>query len=100
MDFKIVLSSEAIKELQESIDWYESRSEGLGLRFIAFIDKAFTLMLQNPEGYPVKREPYRVLVLGKFPYLIIYELISEQHAIFVLHIFHTKRDPSHKIRKK
>lgn len=37
MDFKIVLSSEAIKELHESFDWYESRSEGLGGSFYNLI---------------------------------------------------------------
>lgn len=31
----------AIKELDESFLWYEERREGLGERFISFIDKLF-----------------------------------------------------------
>jgi len=59
MEYKIILSSAAIKELQESYQWYEGRSEGLGVRFVELIDKAIKLILLNPEGYPNKRGSYR-----------------------------------------
>ena len=49
MESKIVLSSEALKELQDSYQWYESRSDGLGEKFAEFIDKAVKLILLNPE---------------------------------------------------
>ncbi len=100
MDYKVILSSEAVKELQESYEWYEGRSEGLGVRFIELIDKVIKLILVNPEGYPIKRVPYREIVLSKFPYLIVYEFVKEKHIVYILHIFHTKRNPKLKYKQK
>lgn len=94
MEYKIILSSEAVKELQESYQWYEGRSEGLGGRFVEFIDKTIKLILLNPEGYPNKRGSYREMVLSKFPYLIVYEFVKEEHIVYILHVFHTKRNPT------
>jgi len=98
MDNKIIISSEAVKELQESYEWYEARSDGLGGRFVEFFEKAINLILLNPEGYPNKREPYREMVLGKFPYLIVYEFVKEEHIVYILHVFHTKRNPTLKAK--
>jgi plasmid stabilization system protein ParE len=100
MNNKIILSSEAVKELQESYQWYESRSEGLGGRFVELIDKAFKVILLNPERYPNKRGPYREIVIYKFPYLIVYEFVKEEHIIYILHVFHTKRNPKLKHNRK
>jgi len=100
MDNKIILSSEASRELQESYMWYESRSEGLGERFVELIDKEIKLIKLNPEGYPSKRAPYREIALGKFPYLIIYEYIKVAHVLYILHVFNTNKNPVHKYEQK
>ena len=92
MNYKIILSSKTVKELQESYDWYEGRSVGWGERFVELIDKAIKLILLNPEAYPNKMGQYREFVLNKFPYLIVYELVKEEHIVYILHIFHTKRN--------
>jgi hypothetical protein len=39
MSYQIVLHPEAKKELEDSHQWYEDRSVGLGKRFIALVDK-------------------------------------------------------------
>lgn len=100
MDLKIKLSSEAIKEIHESYEWYEDRSLGLGEQFIEFMDHTLKLVLQNPEGYPNKIGPYREIVFSKFPYLIVYEFVKEANTIYVLHIIHTKRNPAKKYKRK
>jgi hypothetical protein len=38
MDCQIILSTEYIKEIEESFQWYENRSSGLGAKFIEVID--------------------------------------------------------------
>jgi plasmid stabilization system protein ParE len=98
MGNKIVLSSMAVKELDESFLWYEDRQEGLGDRFISFIEKAFRLIELTPERYPKKSKFYREFAVDKFPYVILYEYIIEEQKINILHVFHTKRNPKHKYR--
>jgi plasmid stabilization system protein ParE len=95
---KILLSSEAKKEIDDSFHWYEERLEGLGERFIEFIDKAFQLIAQTPERFPVKSGAFREFVVNKFPYVIIYEFLEARKTIIVLHVFHTKRNPKRKYR--
>ncbi len=96
---KIILTSKALKELDESFLWYEERLEGLGDRFIGFIEKSFHLIELNPERFPLKTKSFREFVVDKFPYVIIYEYIKEEQKIIVLHVFHTKRNPKRKYKR-
>lgn len=39
MSFQVELHPEAVEELKESYQWYEERSEGLGVRFVTLVNK-------------------------------------------------------------
>jgi plasmid stabilization system protein ParE len=99
MGNKVIFSSSAAKEIRDSFDWYEDRVNGLGEQFIQIIDLSLELILLNPEGFPVKKSPYREIVLKKFPYQIIYEYLKKEQIIYILHIFNTRRHPKLKYRK-
>lgn len=96
---KIILSAKALNELDESFLWYEERLEGLGDRFIGFIEKAFFLIENTPERFPLKTKSFREFVVEKFPYVIVYEYIKEEQMIIILHVFHTKRNPKRKHKR-
>ncbi len=100
MDCKIILSKAAIQEIQTSYQWYEERSAGLGKQFVNYLDATIKLITLNPEGFPIKVGSYREIIFSKFPYLVVYEYVKEEHVIFILHIFHTKRSPVHKYKRK
>ena len=100
MENRVILSSVATKELQDSYQWYEDRLEGLGSCFVGIIDKTIEFILLNPEGYSEKSPPYREIVLEKFPYVLIYEFEKAKHIIYVLHVFHTRRNPRLKYKLK
>ena len=90
---KIVLSVIALKELEESFDWYEERLTGLGERFVEVIDKALNIVSDDPKAFPKKKGNYREIVINKFPFVIVYEFSKKDNTIYVLHVFHTKRQP-------
>jgi plasmid stabilization system protein ParE len=96
---KVILSSVAYKELDDSSTWYAAQSEKLPLLFLRLIDESIEKILSNPEAYPKKYKDYREFVLSKFPYIIVYEYIKEERVVFILHIFHTGRNPKLKFRK-
>jgi len=100
MSCKTTFSSAAAKEIRDSYAWYEDHSNGLGNRFVSSIDLILELIEQNPVGFPNKRGSYREATLKKFPYQIIYEYIDEKQTVYVLHIFHTKRHPRIKHKRK
>lgn len=100
MSCKILFSSMAAKEIQESFDWYEDRGQGLGHKLIDIIDNTIELILLNPEGFLIKKEPFREASLKKFPYIIVYEYVKEKQVVYLLHIFHTSRHPRIKYKRE
>lgn len=100
MSCKTIFSSAAAKEIRDSYAWYEDHFNGLGDRFVSSIDLILEIIEQNPVGFPNKSGSYREAILKKFPYQIIYEYIEEKQTVYVLHVFHTKRHPGIKRKRK
>ena len=99
MNYRVELFPAAIEEIDESAYWYEKRVEGLGRDFIDVIYKSFDVIARTPLAYPRKKN-YRVFVVKRFPYLIVYEILENEGVINVLHVFHTSRNPKLKYRRE
>lgn len=80
--YKIELHPAAVKELEETFLWYEERSEGLGARFIASVNKSLQIIISNPELYRKKKNDYREATVSAFPYIIVYEILKKDKIIF------------------
>ncbi len=82
---------EAEVELLSAALFYESREVGLGDMFLDAVQRAVQFMCQYPEaGSPIDRTVRRVLV-GRFPYGVIYQLDSE--SIQIVAISHNRQRP-------
>mgnify|MGYP001549403676 FL=1 len=99
MSYKAIFSSSALKEVKDSYNWYEQRSNGLGDRFFQYVNKSIELIISNPEAFPIKKNKFRETPIDKFPYLIIYEMRKKNSIAYILHVFHTKRNPNLKYIK-
>ena len=53
MTYKVIVRPEAEREIQEAFEWYEERSEGLGLEFLRVADACLSIVQRNPEAYPI-----------------------------------------------
>jgi plasmid stabilization system protein ParE len=95
MAFKIKILPLAEKEIDESIEFYESRSKGLGKQFLIYLKSYLKVLKTHPELFEIKKQPsYRELTLVKFPFVIIYEIIGNE--IIIHSVFHTSRNPQRK----
>ena len=95
MVFKITILPLAQKEIDESIEFYESRSKGLGKQFLIYLKAYLKVLSTNPELFEIKKQPsYRELTLVKFPFVIIYEII--QNEVIIHSVFHTSRNSQRK----
>src|SRR5690348_15967387 len=99
MSYQIELHPEAIQELTESYKWYEECSEGLGMRFMASVNKRLLEIAEQPERYPKKKGKYHETGIEVFPYVIIYEVLKKNQIVFVSYIFHAKRNPKLKYKR-
>jgi len=97
MNYKLQYSPEAKSELQESYDYYCSKSVRVGDNFLEKIEETVAFILRYPTMFPVTIRNIRKAVVHKFPYLILYFI--EDENIFVLSIFHTKQDPQKWIKR-
>jgi hypothetical protein len=100
MKCQITISSPAAKDLQESFEWYENLSVGLGFRFIEVVEQVLGIMAFYPESFPQKKKPFREASIKRFPYLIIYEYSPKNHTIYVLHVFNSQQLAKKKYSRK
>lgn len=89
IDFEIIVRSEAKLEVQEAFDYYEQKSEGLGLEFMRSLDAVMQSIRRNPLAYQKVYEETRRVLLRKFPYGVFY--IAETNRIIIIACFHQKR---------
>lgn len=94
MTYKLILKSNAHKDLAEAIEYYQSKKKGLGLKFLKCFQKFIERINKNPLHYPLKNNQFREAYIQKFPYVIIYEL--KENEIVIFSVFNTHQNPTKK----
>ena len=94
MKYELTIKEEAGLEIIESYLFYESKSIGLGERFLDNLDLYFDRIQNFPEHYQIKRKPYREAFVKKFPFVIVFEILENEIVIYA--VFHSSRNPSEK----
>ncbi len=51
MIYQLIISREAELDIQDSFEWYEQRSSGLGSEFVRAIDSSLALIGRNLDKY-------------------------------------------------
>lgn len=92
MTYRVIVRPEAAREIQEAFDWYEGRSEGLGLEFLRAADACLSGVRRNPSAFQPVYEEVRRALLRKFPYGLFY--ILRDDTIVVIACFHVSRSPA------
>jgi plasmid stabilization system protein ParE len=100
MQIDFFFSATAQKEVRKSFDWYEERSEEAADRFLEAIDEAVVAISINPEAYQNRKSNTREFVVDKFPFIIVYRFLKKANTVYILHIFHTSRNPKFKYKRK
>ena len=91
MPYSISLSPDVILDIEEAIDWYESKLSGLGDHFLEILDNRLKNLSNTPTSGSIRYDNIRCTMIEKFPYLIHYEIINNN--IIVYRIFSTDRKP-------
>jgi toxin ParE1/3/4 len=96
---KLVVFEEARAEAIEAAIWYESKRTGAGERLLAAVDDALARLENDPLRFPVLEtiEPndlgLRRVLLSRFPYLVIYQILSEETRVIA--VAHARRQPDY-----
>lgn len=92
---RVDLHGEALDELMDAAAWYEARGVGLGLEFMAEIERIIAAIGERPLGFPqwVQEDPVRRALARRFPYAVFFDL--ESGRAVVMAIAHTSRRPGY-----
>jgi len=81
----------ASEDYDAAYAWYHSHGIGIANDFEREIERCLRLIEENPLRWPKYDAQRRRMVVRKFPYCIIYEIIDGQ--IIVIAVAHGRRRP-------
>jgi hypothetical protein len=88
---KVVLLHEAEIEFWQSVDYYERKFPGLGVRFKEEVDRFLEKIHADPFRPRLRKNLYRRVNLSVFRHYIAY--IIRDEVVWVVAICHGHRDP-------
>jgi hypothetical protein len=91
--YHLDIEPEALIDIQNAIDYYDSKKSGLGENFYKAIDGHFNLLKLYYHSFAIKYDDIRCLPLKKFPYVIHYKALHAQKTISVKTVFCTHENP-------
>lgn len=92
MNLPVILTEDALSDLQDAHDWYNKQKAGLGVVFIHRAKARLATIGQSPELYGKTWKNIRATTIHKHPYVIYYRILSD--CVEVLAILHGSRHPS------
>ncbi len=92
MPHPIVLSTDAILDIDKAFDYYNSRSYGLGFEFTDTLDVYFKKISNLPTASAIKYDNVRVKPIDTFPYTIHFT-IADDNSVIILRVFDTNQKP-------
>ena len=93
MLFTIITTTNARKDIQQAIDWENSRSPNLGERFLEYLSLKINVLSTTPLIGSIRYENVRCTATDVFQYLIHYTVDAESQQIVVMRVLHMKQKP-------
>jgi plasmid stabilization system protein ParE len=81
-------------ELNNAIQYYETRVPGLGAEFLVEVRGAVSRVCEFPELGPLMWGTRRRVLIRRFPYGLVYRIL-ESGAIRVLAVMHLRQRPNY-----
>ncbi|HTV42532.1 MAG TPA: type II toxin-antitoxin system RelE/ParE family toxin [Candidatus Sulfotelmatobacter sp.] len=89
---RIIFDTEARREFEDAVVWYNRQQPGLGDRFEAEIHATFLRILANPEKYRSVSHNIRQVKVEIFNKYSVYFRL-ERDFIGIVSVFHGARNP-------
>lgn len=93
MAYSIATTASARKDIQDAIDWENTRSPDLGLRFFNQLQNKLNSIATTPFMGGVRYENVRCTNIDVFDYLIHYIVDEVAQKVIIIRVLHTRRMP-------
>lgn len=93
MAFKVIISPQALEELDKSISYYENKRTGLGIELYEHLLTHIEVLKSNPFRFPVieTSKQVRRIVIHRFDYSILFFVVKK--TVKIVAIMHNSRNP-------
>lgn len=98
MIHEIIFKEEALQDVGDSYEFYETRKERLGEQFLSELESILSSIQKHPTSFPKVIRNLRKVSMNRFPFAVIYEF--EHNSIVVYAVYHGKKNPKGKFRRK
>lgn len=88
---------EADTEFQEAIEFYQTESPELGVRFYREVIATVVRIEAHPKAWPRLRGQVRKCLVSGFPFKLLYTI--EKDRLHVVAVMHGKRQPGYWSRR-
>ncbi len=93
MPYNILIEPKAKNELIDACQYYSSLdSETLVDKFLNAFQDTLSILEKHPF-FEIKTGNFRMIMISKFPYALIFEIIEKDKIVKILSVFHLAQDP-------
>lgn len=92
MIYKIVIDPRAILDIQDAVDYYEFKNQGLGVRFYETLEEHFAIISKTPF-FQLRYKDYHALPIKKFPFILLYFIDESLKTVYIMSVFNTFLNP-------
>lgn len=88
----LILRKEAKEDIEKVYRWYQGQREGLGLHFLAEMERLLECIRSSPQHYPLIDTSIRRALCRRFPYAVYF--LRDDSRVTVLACLHQRRHPA------
>lgn len=92
MIYKVVIEPRAILDIQDAIDYYDSKQNGLGNYFYQVVDEHIETLAKNPF-FQIRYKDYHCFPIRKFPFILLNYIYEKLKTIYIMSVFNTYLNP-------
>lgn len=91
----IFIEEEANLDIADAYDFYASKSNLLGERFLDALDDVYAYLEKSPRIFKTVEKGFLQVPLKVFPYVVLFKIYDFQIVIF--RVFHTSQNPKNRL---
>lgn len=100
MSYVPLFTPVALIDYKVSVNWYAERSNKAAENFVTEVNDCIETICRNPLQFNSRYKNFRETSLKKYPFYIIYFIDEHKKIVVITAIYHHKRNPRHKYKRK
>ncbi|GGA86470.1 type II toxin-antitoxin system RelE/ParE family toxin [Puia dinghuensis] len=93
MPYTIFITPTAAEDIADGVEHYNAIATDLGYRFADLVAEYFGRIAELPTASAVRYRDVRCKPMKRFPYLIMFTIDEDTHAVNILRVFNTYQEP-------